>query len=154
MKIDIFKILGVYIIVLVAIIFITVTASKCNAQEFKLKEHIAPASAVFVAGCFEGVMDGLQFHYDGSHPFWQPDISWRNKYINKDPNQGKTFRGKYLVFTTDGWHLMKFGRNLSIFTAITLKIGEEKKKWWVYLVEGASYWIINRVGFNITYKLF
>lgn len=154
MGVDLRKLLGLYALLLLLIILLTGIFAKCNAQKFELKKHIAPAASVFVAGCFEGVMDGLQFHYDGSHPFWQPDISWKNKYINKDPNQGKTFRGKYLVFTTDGWHLMKFGRNLSIFTALTLKLGDEKKKWWVYVVEGASYWIVNRVGFNITYKLF
>jgi hypothetical protein len=76
-----------------------------------------------------------------------------NKYKGGDPANGKTFRGKYMVFTTDGWHLMKFSRNASIFYAFTLKVGE-KKKWWVYIAEGAGYWLVNRVGFNLSYKLF
>ena len=150
----IWKILGAYIVAVILVIVLTLSALKCNAQKFELKKHIAPAAAVFVAGCFEGAMDGLQFHYDKPDQFWNPDLSLKNKYVNRDPAQGKTFRGKYLVFTTDGWHLMKFGRNLSIFTALTFKLGDEKKKWWVYVVEGASYWFINRVGFNVTYKLF
>jgi len=124
-----------------------------HAQPFKFKEHIAPAVLVFLAGTAEGVMDGLQFHYDGNHPFWQPDISWRNKYKNKDPQQGKTFAGKYFVAATDGWHLMKFTRNATLFTAFTLKVGE-KKKWWVYMAEIAGYWALNRIGFSIVYNIF
>ena len=144
------------VVCILAVLLMVISPALCkslHAQSFKLKEHIAPAVLVFVAGTAEGVMDGLQFHYDGNNPFWQPDISWRNKYKNKDPQQGKTFAGKYFVVATDGWHLMKFTRNATLFTAFTLKLGE-KKKWWVYIVEGVSYWVINRIGFNISYKLF
>ena len=150
MKFDVWKILGVYVAGLILIILFTLLTLKCNAQ---IKKYIVPASLVFVAGGFEGAMDGLQFHYDKPNLFWNPDISWTNKYRNNDPLQGKTFRGKYLVFTTDGWHLMKFGRNAFTMGAIVTAIGE-KRKWWVYIVEGLSYWTINRIGFNLTYKLF
>lgn len=150
MKFDVWKILGVYILGLIPIILFTLLTLKCNAQ---IKKYIVPASLVFVAGGFDGIMDGLQFHYDKPNQFWNPDISWTNKYKNNDPLQGKTFRGKYLVFTTDGWHLMKFGRNSFTMGAIVTAIGQ-KRKWWVYIVEGLSYWTINRIGFNLTYKLF
>lgn len=130
-------------------LLVTMSAS---AQKYDWKKQIIPAVLVFTAGAAEGTMDHLQFHYDGNDQFWQPDISWKNKYRNRDPQQGMTFRGKYLVWTTDGWHMMKFTRNLTLFTAFTLKIGE-KKKWWIYLCEGAGYWLVNRAGFNLTYKL-
>lgn len=125
-------------------------ANACNGQE--LKKHIAPAALVFVSGAFEGVMDHLDHHYDKPDQFWNPDISWTNKYKNHDPAQGKTFAGKYLVFTTDGWHLMKFGRNLTMFAGFTVKVvTDEKKKWYWYLIEGAAYWAVNRAGFNLMY---
>jgi len=149
-KFDVWKILGVYVAGLVLIILFTLLTLKCNAQ---IKKYIVPASLVFVAGGFEGAMDGLQFHYDKPNQFWNPDISWTNKYRNNDPLQGKNFRGKYLVFTTDGWHLMKFGRNAFTMGAIVTAIGE-KRKWWVYIVEGLSYWTINRIGFNLVYNRF
>lgn len=66
------------------------------------------------SGAAEGVKDKINFHYDKSifskwnESFWNPFISWRNKYVDLDTSKGQTFRGKYLVFTTDGWHLMKF----------------------------------------------
>jgi len=153
MKFDVWKILGVYILGLVLIILFTLLTLKCNAQKYEWKKQIAPASLVFVAGIAEGIMDGLQFHYDKPNQFWNPDLSWRNKYKGGDPANGKTFRGKYMVFTTDGWHLMKFSRNASIFYAFTLKVGE-KKKWWVYIAEGAGYWLVNRIGFNLSYNAF
>lgn len=131
---------------------ILLLALSVSGQSFKMREHVAPGILVFTAGMFEGVMDHLQFHYDGSHQFWQPDISWRNKYKDRDPANGKTFAGKYFVAATDGWHLMKFGRNATLFTAFAIKLGE-RKKWYWYIVEGAGYWAVNRVGFNVTYKL-
>lgn len=128
-------------------------ATVVSGQSFKVREHVAPGILVFASGAFEGVMDHLQFHYDGSHQFWQPDISWKNKYKDRNPANGKTFAGKYFVAATDGWHAMKFGRNATLFAAFTLKIGEPRKKWYVYLYEAAGYWFINRVGFNLTYKM-
>ena len=89
MKFDVWKILGVYILGLILIILFTLLTLKCNAQ---IKKYIVPASLVFVAGGFEGAMDGLQFHYDKPNQFWNPDISWTNKYKNNDPFQGnKTY---------------------------------------------------------------
>lgn len=125
-----------------------------TAKKYKWKKQILPAALIFVAGGFEGAMDGLQFHYDKPNQFWNPDISWTNKYKNNDVAQGKTFAGKYMVFTTDGWHLMKFGRNLFTAGTIAIKIGEEKKKWYIYIAEGLSFWLVNRVGFNLVYGKF
>ena len=145
---EVYKLLLTYFAALILIIAFSLLGIKCNAQIKPL-----PASSFFVAGLFEGVMDGLQFHYDKPNQFWNPDISWTNKYKNHDPQQGMTFRGRYMVFTTDGWHLMKFGRNAFTSAAIVLSIGE-KKKWYRYVIDGVTYWAINRIGFNISYKLF
>lgn len=71
------------------------------------------------AGMCNGVMDSLQFHYPAtvfSNParfnqqFWNPAVSWKNKYRNGDPKQGEAFPASStaLVFVTDGWHLAKF----------------------------------------------
>ena len=132
---------------------VTLAAQPVGKSRTHIGERIVPSGAIFVAGIFEGVMDGLQFHYDKPDQFWNPAISWKNKYKNHDPLQGETFAGKYMVFTTDGWHLMKFGRNLFTMGAIISNINS-KKKWWVYIVDGVSYWIVNRVGFNLAYKMF
>ena len=71
-------------------------------------------------GISEAVMDTLQFHFFKSifsnfkkQLFWDPVVSWRNKYKNGDPDQGPKFpfSTTLLVGLTDGWHFFKLLRN-------------------------------------------
>ncbi len=73
-----------------------------------------------LAGVSEGLMDYLQFHYTQVDNFWNPKYSWRNKWKYGHPENGERFwqSSRALVFLTDGWHLMKFIRNLFIMFAI------------------------------------
>lgn len=81
---------------------------------------------LLLAGVSEAIMDKLQFHYSLSvfsrfNPlFWNPDISWKNKWKNGDKLQGEKFwlSSTLFVFTTDAWHLFKFFRNLFLFSGI------------------------------------
>ena len=140
-------------VVVLFFVLLIVSAKSCDAQPFKIRDHIAPAVCVFAAGCFEGAMDGLQFHYDKPNDYWNPSLSWVRKYKNRDVSQGRTFAGKYMVWTTDGWHLMKAARNASLFTGFVLRISPGKKqKWYWYVVEYVTYWGINRAGFNLVYS--
>ena len=157
---DTYKLLRVILIAAILIVIGAFCMKSCaqtvhESRTFKAREHVAPAVLVFASGAFEGVMDHLQFHDDGNSQFWSPSISWTNKYKNHDVAQGKTFAGKYMVWTTDGWHMMKFGRNLSMFAGFAIHINQTsiKKRWYVYILEGVSYWAINRAGFNLTYHL-
>jgi hypothetical protein len=156
---DTYKLLRVILIAAILIVIGAFAMKSCaqsvhESRTFKAREHIAPAALVFVSGAFEGVMDHLQFHYDKPDQFWNPDISWKNKYKGGDPANGMTFAGKYMVWTTDGWHMMKFGRNLTMFAGFTLKVTTgTRKKWYWYVVDGVSYWAINRAGFNLTYHI-
>lgn len=82
---------------------------------------------IIVAGFAEAVMDKLQFHYDKSiflrfanQRFWNPEISWVNKWKNGDPIYGEKFIGSSTIFVgvTDAWHLFKSIRTLSLFTSL------------------------------------
>lgn len=63
------------------------------------------------------VMDTLQFHYKGSvfasqgfaEQWWNPEVSWQNKWQGGDPDIGERFplSSSVLVFLTSGWHLFK-----------------------------------------------
>lgn len=74
----------------------------------------------------EGIMDTLQFKIDDSvfknwnQQFWNPKFSWMNKWKDGCPKFGPRFFGSttFLVFLTDGWHLMKWVRNRFIDSAI------------------------------------
>ena len=80
----------------------------------------------FLAGVAEAHMDTLQFHFYRSrfssfnHSFWNPEISWKNKYKLNDPRYGPRFPGSttIFVFVTDAWHLMKFLRNIFLFVGL------------------------------------
>jgi hypothetical protein len=120
---------------------------------------------VFVAGASDGMNQVLMYHYGAfkkvfpkaQDHFWKPTVSGANKYKNGDPNQGAAFPGSrtWLVFTTDGYHLTRFSNHLFMSGAIAFKIGgHEKKKWYVYAMEAAGYWLINRAGFCFTYNQF
>tara|TARA_R100000988_G_scaffold85680_1_gene48553 strand:- start:479 stop:859 length:381 start_codon:yes stop_codon:yes gene_type:complete len=80
------------------------------------------------AGLSEAVMDTLQFHFYKSpfakynHQYWNPQLSWRNKYKKGDPSLGPKFPGSTTIFVslTDGWHSFKLLRNLFLFVGLCL----------------------------------
>lgn len=134
---------------LTTIIILTLFSLQSYSQnEFKVREHIAPAATIFMAGVFEGTMDIVDNKYwkfkkvfpGANDQFWDADHSYKNR------------RGEYFPFVRDGWHLLKFGNHLMIASTVTLKIGE-KKKWYGYIIEALSYWAINRAGFHLSYGL-
>jgi len=69
------------------------------------------------AGWANAVMDKLQFRYDRSlfarfnnQQFWDPSISWKNKYKDYDAGDERPrfpLATTALVALTDGWHLMQ-----------------------------------------------
>ena len=99
-------------------------------REFKLIEEIPSMSTMFLAGAFNGVSQDLLFHYhefentfpNANSQFWDPEISWINKYKNGDPLQGARFPGSttILVGTTDGYHAMLSSRDIMVVTSIAL----------------------------------
>lgn len=72
-----------------------------------------------ISAIAEAAMDKIQFKFYESvfchmnHNFWNPEISWQNKWEQGDPKFGPRYWGSstFLVWTTDGWHLMKWIRN-------------------------------------------
>jgi hypothetical protein len=131
----------------------------------RIKNYAITGTMVLLAGAADGVNQALMFQYDGfkkafprsNDQFWKPALSGANKYKNGDPNQGAKFPGSktYLVFLTDGYHLTRFTNHLFMSGAVAVKIGGfEKKKWYIYVLEAAGYWLLNRTGFALTYDRF
>lgn len=117
-----------------------------------------------LVGVLQGVMDTLNFHYPSSlfarlkHPqFWDPDLSWKNKYAKADGNEvwinKPRFFGSetFFVWLTDGWHLAEFMRNAAIVLAVLFFPGIQAN-WYIlaYLVAGK---IIISLSFSVTYDL-
>lgn len=145
----------------ISLIFFMFLSTLCWGQqkEFRLLEEIPPMSAMFLAGAFNGVSQDLLFHYNefentfpNTNPqFWDPEISWVNKYKNGDPLQGARFPGSttILVGTTDGYHAMLSSRDIMIVTSIALS--SKSRSWKHFLKKTAAYTIAYGIGFELTY---
>jgi hypothetical protein len=113
---------------------------------------------IFLSGLFESVMDTLQFHYDVSifkklinQRYWNPLISWMNKWKNGDPKQGERFLGSSTIFVglTDAWHTFKLLHNLTIFLGLFfIAISQATILWMIF------YYIIARIIFGLSFSLF
>ena len=84
---------------------------------------------IAIAAMSEAIMDNLQFHYFKSifkdreaQQFWNPLISWSNKYKNGDKNQGEKFIGSTTLFVglTDAWHLFKLINHTCLFIGLSV----------------------------------
>lgn len=82
-----------------------------------------------LTGIANAFMDKLQFHFDESvfshlrgNKFWDPKISWTNKWKHGDKALGEKFflSSTVFVFTTDAWHMFKWVYGNSIFIGLIL----------------------------------
>jgi hypothetical protein len=124
---------------LVTAVILTMALSTAFGQERErqcraIKNHgfcyknVAPLSFAFLSGAADGFGDVLQFHYrdfkqvfpNANDQFWNPELSWQNKYLNGVPAQGPKFWGSTNVFvgTTDAWHATKTFRIATLSVAI------------------------------------
>ena len=110
------------------------------------------------AGLFEAVMDKIQFHYDGSifrnyknQLFWDPKLSWRNKYKNGDPLLGEKFFLSKSLFVgfTDAWHMFKLFRTFFIFAGVYFLFIPCATK-----MQCLLFIIIARIIFGLSFTLF
>lgn len=134
----------------------------CNAQKFKTKEHIAPIALMFLAGAADGLNQAISHNYAGfkkhfpnaNDKYWSPQLSFENKYKNRDREQGAAFPGStgVFVFTTDGYHLTRFTEKLFISGAVGITFTHEKKNWKLYVLQALGYWAANRIGFCAVYN--
>ena len=128
------------------------------------KENIKPliikSSLMFVSGFCDGTSEVLKIKYEsfdkvinGNDQFWDYNISWINKYKDGKPPDERFFGSKtFLVWTTDGYHMMRMARNCTMITAIVIPIGK-RKNWKSYVVEGVCYYISYTAGFNLSYDV-
>ena len=113
-----------------------------------------------IGGWANSVMDTLAHHYSSSkfsdktnQLWWNPSISWRNKYKDGDPKKGPKFFGSttFLVFTTDAWHFYKWillGM-LPIPGAILFSL-----MGWGHWLFGIIGYVVLRFAFASTFHLF
>lgn len=124
---------------------------------------------VLMAGMANGLMDDIQFHYSESvvsqwdEQFWNPEISWKNKYAIDDhgalirPLKARFFGSTtFLVSITDGWHLLKFIFLLCLHLLIAILLINQRWTWKTVIkviIAWLVIYIIQTIGFYFTYSL-
>lgn len=143
-----------------AILLITIP-SLVTAQT-SWKDYIPSTSLMFLAGAADGTVEALQYRYyrfeqifpTANDQFWNPQLSWRNKYKNGDPALGPKHVGSttWLVWTTDGYHMIRHAKFTFITGALIFKFGEKKKRWYKYLIDAGIYSLAYSAGIGLTYE--
>lgn len=138
---------------------------KLQPLKWKLKGNkILTGGLVFVAGASKGFNETLQFHWSyfrkkfpNANPMWfNPAVSWRNKYKNGNRLEGEKFplSTSVLVAFTDQYHLNTFINRLAWTSTVVIKIGEGKKPLKHYLLDILYYTVCHQAGFALTYYPF
>ena len=132
---------------------------KYEPTKIQWRKEIVPITTMFLAGAVNGVNQDILFHYhefestfpNANPQFWNPDLSWRNMYLNGDPLQGEKFLGSSTVFAgfTDGYHSTILARNLFITTSICLS--PQTRGWKPFLTKTFIYSLSYGLGFELVY---
>ena len=129
------------------------------------RQEIPSFAAMFVSGMADGLNQTLEFHYSdfqrifpkANPQYWNPAISWTNKYKYHNQFAGPAYPGSTttLVGLTDAYHMTRTIEHGFIVTAIYFKISiGESKKVWQYVLEALSYLAVNRLGMVLVYNGF
>lgn len=154
---------------LIAFLLLAVTTQAQVKTEKKYKWKMdgnkwLTGGLVFTAGASKGFNETLLHHWKAfrrsfpkANPNWyNPDISWRNKYKNGDPDAGAKFplSTSVLVMFTDQYHLNNFINKAAWTSALVIKIGEGKRPLKHYILDLIYYNLCHFAGFALTYYPF
>jgi hypothetical protein len=145
----------------------TLQAQEKTADKLKWKidkNKIITSTLIFVAGGAKGFNETLQFNYkifektfpDANKQWFDPKLSWRNKYEGGNPDNGARYFLSTSVFVmfTDQYHLNNFIQKTAIMTALVIKIGEPKKPFRHYVYDLLWYTMCYQAGFAAAYYPF
>ncbi|MBS1919585.1 MAG: hypothetical protein JST17_04985 [Bacteroidetes bacterium] len=119
---------------------------------------------VFTAGAAKGFNETLLFHFSDfqkafpniNAQWFDPKISWANKYKDGDSRAGAKFplSTTMLVMVTDQYHLNNFIWKLALTSALVIKIGAKKQPFRYYIYDMLYYTFCHQAGFLLTYMPF
>lgn len=143
--------------ILIALLVITSSAS----AQVTFKSEWKSATAIFASGMFDGSAELVKWHYKdfqkvfpGADPqFFDPNVSWSNKWKNGNPDEGPRFIGSTTVFVgaTDWYHMARTFRNTFMVLSITLAEKHSNWKQWVFRL--AIYAVAYHAGFWVGYEI-
>lgn len=139
------------------------------SSQKKWKEYLVTGSSVFVSGMLDGTIETISYHYEtGFKPrfpnindkFWNPALSWKNKYKDGNPALGPKFMGSTTLFvsTTDAYHLLRTtkrtidGGTLAYYINKTCSEKKSNRKKWKSIAKDfVILTAIRCAGFHLTY---
>lgn len=145
---------------LLAFAFIAVFTSAQG--QVSLKDEWPSMALMFVGGMGNGAAELTKWHYDAfeavfpnaNAEYFDPQVSWRNKYQNGDPAQGPKYFGSttFLVGTTDFYHAARTVSNTSMILAAVFS-PRDNLNWKTILLKFALYSVSYHAGFWVAYEL-
>lgn len=128
------------------------------------RNKLITGGLVFISGSAKGFNETLQFNYaifekkfpDANKQWFDPRVSWRNKYEGGNPDNGPKFflSTSLLVMFTDQYHLNNFIHRTALMGALVIKLGDEKKPFKHYLLDLVYYTACYQAGFSAMYYPF
>lgn len=157
--------------ILIIVIYLLFFLCYAKAQN-SFKHYLMLGTTSLTSGVLDGTIESINYHYDcgfknrcksANDQFWNPVLSWKNKYMNHDPQQGPAFYGSTsaFVFVTDAYHMLRTAkRATSAFTiayfANDVYNGREltKKQRWMNIAKDFLFITACRcAGFTLTYNV-
>lgn len=157
---------------LIALLLLSMTThAQVNLNVTKPEYHwkmngnkLISGGLVFLAGASKGFNETLMFHWAAFHQkypnvnegWYNPNVSWRNKYKDGDPNAGAKFplSTTMLVATTDQYHLNNFINKTAWMSTIMITMSEGRKSFKGYVLDLLYYTACHQLGFAMTYYPF
>lgn len=114
-------------------------ATKTFHEDHKLRNKFMHYSFMSLGGISDGISEELLHHYslvkekfpNINDQFFNPSISWNNKYKNGDEKQGDAFLGSSTIFvaSTDAYHALRaFKQTMWLGGLITFQKGKNFKQ--------------------------
>lgn len=150
--------------VLILIILISSNLhSQTRSQKWDYKKSALGFGVAFIGGMNNGLNQTLVNHYTQfkeAHPnindqYWDPSISWKNKYKNFDGGDfSENYIGSktFMVWTTDAYHLTSQLSNASIISSTCIITIGKKRKWWEYGTDILITGLARSAGFHLVYS--
>lgn len=132
------------------------------APRYTLRRAVWGGLLTGISGAAWGTHEAISHHWHaferatGANPdYWNPAVSWRNKYRNGNPEEGPAFPGATNVFVvfTDAKHMLATVHRSTLFAgAVVVSIGDRRPVWH-YLVDFGLSALCFVGGFHATYSL-
>lgn len=134
-----------------------------TAKNWNYKRTLLGCGVAFLGGVANGYHETILNHYpqfkkvhpNANDQYWNPQISWLNKYEDFDKyGKREAYFGSttFLAWTTDAYHLSSVISNTSLIGATCIITIGEKRKWWEYGIDIVAMSLSRSAGFHLIYS--